>query len=115
MWKRILELLWQALHLAEDTQRNRQDIKALEKRFLDFVTESERKAHESQLAQERLTDELKRQREREESERRILKLELENYLLRQNRGMPSVEPKQLPELTTEKSEKQDVSAEKTEA
>ena len=31
MWKQVLEMLWRTLRLAEDTQQNRQDIKAVEK------------------------------------------------------------------------------------
>ncbi len=107
MWKRFLETLWQAFQLAEDTRQNKKDVKALEKSILDLAAASERKFHESQLANERLVhevqrlnDELKRQRDHEESERRILKLELENYLLRQQRELPSVEPKQLSESAT---------------
>jgi len=95
MWKRILELLWQALHIAEDTQRNRQDIKALEKRVFELAAENERQVLELRLADERHAQELNRQRELAETERRLLKLEIENYLLRQERGLLSVEQKQL--------------------
>lgn len=100
MWKRILELLWQALHIAEDTQRNRQDIKALEKRVFDLAAENERQLLELRLAGERHNQELNRQRELAEAERRLLKLEIENYLLRQERGLPPVEQKQLPKPST---------------
>lgn len=106
MWKRFLETLWQAFQLAEDTRQNKKDVKALEENILDLAAASERKFHESQLANERLVhevqrlnDELRRLRESEESERKILRLELENYLLRQQRGLPSVEPKQFPAST----------------
>ncbi|MDX2042157.1 MAG: hypothetical protein SF097_12965 [Acidobacteriota bacterium] len=95
MWKLILDLLWQALHITEDLQRNRQDIKALEKRVFDLAAENERKVIELQLANERHTQELSRQRELAEAERKLLKLEIENYLLRQERGLPIVEHKQL--------------------
>jgi hypothetical protein len=70
-------------------EETRQEIKALEKRLFDFAASMDRKIHELVVANEqlshevrRLTDELRRQREREETERRILRLEMENYLLR---------------------------------
>jgi len=108
MWKQVLETLWQSLRLAEDLQQNRQDIKALEKRLLDFAAATERELYELRRANERLvyevqrlTDELKRQREHEESERRILKLELENYLLRQGRSLPPAKPQPPTETETD--------------
>jgi cell division protein FtsB len=89
MWKQMLEMLWRMLRLTEDTQQNRQDIKAVEKRLFDFAAAAERENQELRRANEalvfeirRLNDELQRQREREEAERKILKLELENHLLR---------------------------------
>ena len=99
MWKQLLDMIWRALRLAEDTRQNRQDIKALEKRLFDFAVAAEaenlhlKRANET-LAFEvkRLNDEVQRQREREEAERRILKLELENRLLRQERGLPPAPP-----------------------
>ncbi|MFN0108442.1 MAG: hypothetical protein ACKVZH_06260 [Blastocatellia bacterium] len=88
--------------MTQETDRNRQSIKELEKLYSEVVTAMEKKFYESQLANERLgheirrlTDELKHQREIAESEQRLLKVELENYLLRHDRGLPSVEHKQL--------------------
>lgn len=108
MWKEALETLWQVMRLAEDTRQNTQEIKALEKRLLDFATATERRFYELIVANERLSnevqqlsDELKRQREHEASERRILKLELENYLLRQERSLPPAKPQSLPEPESE--------------
>ncbi len=87
------------LRLAEDTQQNRQDIKAVEKRLLELSAATEQENLQLRRANEllafevqRLNDELQRQRERAEGERRMLKLELENYLLRQERGLPSAKP-----------------------
>ena len=44
----------------------------------------------------RLNDEVQHQREREEAERKILRLELENHLLRQERGLPPAKPEAMP-------------------
>jgi hypothetical protein len=104
MWKQLAETLWRTLRLAEETERNRQNIKELEKEYRDYAAATEKRIDGLVVANERLSaevqrlsDELKRQREHEESERRILKLELENYLLRQERGLPPVKPQSLPE------------------
>lgn len=88
MWKQVLETLWQTLRLAEDTQQNRQDIKELEKQMRDFATATEQEMHDLRRALERLAAALERLSEREEAERRILKLELENRQLRAERGLP---------------------------
>lgn len=109
MWKEMLETLWQMLRLAEDTRQNTQEIKALEKRQLDLAAVMERRNFELVVANERLThevqrlaDQLKRQQEQAEAEHRLLKLELENYLLRQERGLPPATPQALPESETGK-------------
>lgn len=103
MWNQVLEMFWRTLRLAEDTQQNRQDIKAIEKRLFDFAAAAERENQELRRANEalvfeirRLGDELQRQREREEAERKILKLELENHLLRRERGLPPAHPETPP-------------------
>jgi hypothetical protein len=88
MWKQLLDFVWQALHLAEDTERNQQSIEELEKTQRDFATSMEQQIYEQRRAIERLAAALERLSEREETERRILKLELENQLLRQERGLP---------------------------
>ena len=95
MLKQLLEMVWRTLRLVEDNQQNRQDLKALEKRLFDFAiatdAENQRLKHANEtlvFEVQRLNAEFARQREREEAERRILKLELENRLLRQERGLP---------------------------
>lgn len=99
MWKQVLDMLWRTLRLAEDTQQNRQDIKAVEKRLLELASVVERENQQLRRANDamafeikRLNDELQHQREREEAERKILKLELENHLLRQERGLLPAKP-----------------------
>jgi hypothetical protein len=107
MWKEAIETLWQMLHLAEETRQNTQEIKALEKRLFDLAALMDRRIHELVVANERLSnevrrlsDELKSQRAYEEYERKILKLELETHLLRQERGLPPAKPQPLPEPET---------------
>lgn len=87
MWKQWLDFIWQALRLAEDTERNQQSIEELEKAQLDFARSTEQQIYEQRRAIERLAAALEHLSEREEAERRILKLELENQLLRQERGL----------------------------
>ena len=105
MWKQVAETLWRTLRLAEETERNRQNIKELEKEYRDYAAATEQRIDGLVVANERLSqevqrlaDELKRQREREEAERKILKLELENYLLRRERSLPPAQPQLLPEV-----------------
>jgi hypothetical protein len=94
-------------------EETRQEIKALEKRLFDFAASTDRKIHELVVANERLshevrrlTDELRRQQEHEETERRILRLEMENYLLRQERGLSLTKPLLSLESETDDKERQ---------
>ncbi|MEO6726492.1 MAG: hypothetical protein ABIU20_04760 [Blastocatellia bacterium] len=120
MWKQVLEMFWRTLRLAEDTQQNRQDIKAVEKRLFDFAAASERENQELRRANEslifeirRLNDELQRQREREDAERKILKLELENHLLRQERGLPPAKPETVPKPEADNHEQNEAESSKS--
>lgn len=88
MWKQLLESFGRILRFAEQVQRNQQSIKDLEKEQRDLAHSFERESYEQRRAIERLAAALERLSEREEAERRILKLELENQLLRQERGLP---------------------------
>lgn len=108
MWKRIVEVILKYVRLAEETNRNRENLKELEKDYSALVEAMARKFHELQLTNEktthevqRLKDELAHQRELADSERRLLKVELENYLLRHDRGLPSLEAKQLSKSSEE--------------
>ncbi len=99
MWKKIAEIGWGLLRLVDDTRQNRHSIETVEKRLLDLASETEQENTQLRRANEllafevqRLHDELQRQQEREAAERRILKLELENHLLRQERGLPPAQP-----------------------
>jgi hypothetical protein len=72
MWKQVLETLWQTLRLAEETQQNRQNIK---KNHREFAKTTEQEIQELRRVTERLVAAIERLGEREEAERRILKLE----------------------------------------
>jgi serine phosphatase RsbU (regulator of sigma subunit) len=103
MWKKIVEIGWGLLRLVDDTRQNRHLIETVEKRLLDLASETERDNTQLRRANEmlafevqRLRDELQRQQASEAAERRILKLELENHLLRQERGLPAAQPETRP-------------------
>lgn len=92
MWKQFFELMRQMLRLTEDTQQNRADLKELQKELRDFSVVVEREIHELRRAVERLAYEIQRVSDRETSEREKLALELENRLLRAERGLPPAKP-----------------------
>lgn len=89
-WKQILEMAQTLLRIMDDLKQTRADIK-----------EIRQEVQEMSEAIQRLAFELKRTQEREEAERRILKLELENQLLRAERGLPSAKSKPLAESKIE--------------
>ena len=76
------------MHLAEDTERNQQSIEELAKAQWDFARSAEQEMHDQRRAIERLAAAFERLSAHEEAKRKILKLELENQLLRQARGLP---------------------------
>ncbi len=77
--------------------------KDLEKEQRDLAQSFERESYEQRRAIERLAAALERLSEREEAERRILKLELENQLLRQERSLPPASHTPAAEAETSKS------------
>ena len=104
MWKQFVAMGWRLLRVAEDMQQNRSRIKDVEKSLLDLATKSEQENAQLRRANEmlafevqRLRDELRRQQASEAAERRILKLELENHLLRQEHGLPPAQPETPPQ------------------
>ena len=88
MWKQFLELARQVFSLTEDTQKNKTDIKELRQDLKTASEKSEKNYQELKSAIERLAYEIHGIGQREEAERRILRLELENQLLRAERGLP---------------------------
>ena len=92
MWARLFEFMRQVLTLTENQKRQEEVIRILQQQVREL---SETNAEETRALRsliERLATELQHQREREEAERKILKLELENHLLRQERGLPPAKP-----------------------
>ncbi|MCP9492931.1 MAG: hypothetical protein MSG64_00595 [Pyrinomonadaceae bacterium MAG19_C2-C3] len=88
MWKQLFEFMRQVFTLTEAVSRQQSALNELQKEVRDLsrtVDEDIRRLHS---AVKRLSAELRHQREHEESEYRILKLELENRLLRMERGLP---------------------------
>ncbi len=87
MWKQLFEFMRQVFTLTEAVSRQQSVLNELQKEVRDLsrtVDEDIRRLHS---AVERLAAELRRQQEQEAAERRILKLELENRLLRMERGL----------------------------
>lgn len=78
MWKQIFDMAKRLLLLAQDAERNRDEIKELREEVQRLT-----------VAFERLAYEIRRVSEREESEREKLVLQLENELLKSKRRLPS--------------------------
>jgi predicted nucleic acid-binding Zn-ribbon protein len=76
MWKQILELAKRLFMLAEDTKRNRDEIKELREEVRRLGSALERMAYE-----------VRRVSDREEHEREQLRLRLENELLKFERKL----------------------------
>jgi len=92
MWKQLYELVRQVFTLTESTRRNQAALNELQKEVRDLSRTVDEDIRRLQNAVERLAHEVQRLSEHEESERRILKLELENQLLRAKRGLPPAKP-----------------------
>jgi predicted nucleic acid-binding Zn-ribbon protein len=88
MWKQFLDLVRQVFSLAEDTQKNKTDLKELRQDLKASSEKSEKNYQELKSAIERLAYEIHGIGQREEAERKILRLELENQLLRAERRLP---------------------------
>ncbi len=92
MWERLFEFMRQVLTLTENQRRQEDEIHELQRQLNDLSQTSAEEIRILRSQMERLASELQHTREREDSERRILKLEMENYLLRQERGLPPAKP-----------------------
>jgi len=84
MLKQLYELFINVVTLAQRQERQEQKLQEQQRELKELTASMQRLAYELQ----RVNDELRRTSEREEAERRILKLELENQLLRAERGLP---------------------------
>jgi uncharacterized coiled-coil DUF342 family protein len=76
MWKSLYELVRTMVHLSEHVQEDREEIKEIRKDLRDLA-----------LAVERLSAQVVHVGEREERERAMLMLRLENGLLRGGRAL----------------------------
>ena len=85
MWKSIVGTTTSLLRLAEDVRQNREEIREIRKELRDTV-----------MVVERLKVEVGQVDEREERERQMLMLRMENVLLRNRELMASTEPAALP-------------------
>lgn len=96
MWKQLFEFMRQVFTLTETANRQQSALKELQQETRELSQTVDEDIRRLQSAVERLAAEINRLQEREESERRILKLEMENRLLRMERGLPpaSAEPKE---------------------
>jgi hypothetical protein len=88
MWQRFFEFIQQYVNLAEKMKRQEDKIHELQKQLRDLSQASAEESRASRSMIELLATELRHSQQREEAERKILKLELENRLLRQERGLP---------------------------
>ncbi len=88
MWKQLFEFMRQVFTLTETASRQQSALHELQTEVRDLSRTVDEDVRRLQSAVERLAAELRHQQEHEESERRILKLELENRLLRMERGLP---------------------------
>jgi predicted transcriptional regulator len=95
VWKQLFEMMRQVFTLTETMSRQQTALKELQQEVRELSRAVDEDIRRLQSAVERLAAELTRVREREESERKILKLELENHLLRMERGLPPTNPEPL--------------------
>ena len=81
MWQSIVDTTTSVLRLAQDVRQNREEIKEVRRELRDTVS-----------IVERLRIELEQVDEREERERQLLLLRMENLLLRNRELMAPTEP-----------------------
>ncbi|MBX3280811.1 MAG: hypothetical protein KF868_22665 [Acidobacteria bacterium] len=89
MIKQLFEIMRQVFLLTETLSRQQSALKELQQEVRDLSQTVNEDIRRLQSTVERLAAEIRHQHEREESERRILKLELENRLLQMERGLPA--------------------------
>jgi archaellum component FlaC len=85
MWKQIFDMAKRLLLLVEHTDRNRDEIKELQKQFRDLAA-----------AFERLAYEIRRVSDKDDHEREKIILQLQNELLKLERRLPSAKTEEKP-------------------
>lgn len=101
MWKPLLDFAKQLFTLANDTKKSKEDIKALQEENKELRRDNadlreEMNEQRLQFAEmtrfaERIVHELQRTRENAEADKKLLRLEMENLILRYGRGLPPPE------------------------
>jgi hypothetical protein len=91
----LFDLVREVFLLSESTKSNRTDLTGLQKEFKDFTAKTESEfQHQKTINQQilfelqRLHERLEEMQQREASERRMLQLEVENFLLKASRQLP---------------------------
>lgn len=99
MFKQLVDLVARVFSLSKDVQQNKADIKDMEQEAKDLrrdFSDLRKEVRDLSRAVERLAYEIHRVSENEAQERRILRLELENALLKSERHLPAPEQKNEP-------------------
>ena len=84
MWKQLLDLFTKIITLSQRTDKLEQTVKNQQQELKDLTAFVQRMAFELQRTQ----DDLKRTAEREEYERKLFQLQVENQLLKAGRQLP---------------------------
>ena len=88
MWKEILEYLRQIVTLTERTEKNRNEIAALQKELADFAKATEKQFASIKLEFQRLNERITSFEKDIQNERKLILLQLENRLLRAKLQLP---------------------------
>ena len=95
MWEKLVEYGKQLVSILQTLQKHEEDLKEIREELRDVRQDvNQLRAEFRDLARvvERMAYAIQRDRDREEAERRILLLEVENRFLRHERGLPPGEP-----------------------
>lgn len=111
MWDRLFDYLRQLISLSDNQRQQEREIQALQQQLLNLSQAHAEELRKLRSQIELLAVEQRRAQEREDAERRILKLELENRLLRQERSLPPAKQPPSVEPETNKPEEDEEEAE----
>jgi chromosome segregation ATPase len=94
VWQKIVEIAKQVFSLTSDTKKLKEDIKALQEENKELRRElNEQRLKFEAVARfsDRMVYELQRTKESAEADKRLLRVEMENLLLRSGRVLPPAE------------------------
>ena len=97
MWQKIADIAKQVFTLTSDAKKAKEDIKALQEENKELrreLNEQRLKFETVTRFSDRIVYELQRTRESAEADKKMLRLEMENLLLRSGRVLPPAEVKQ---------------------